>query len=139
VFVRFAASSLLACYTHCRDVTCVDFVIGPAPIFIIIVIVINACISFQRRRNSTPFRRCVPRTHSWEVEVRARGREEVAASSASAQAPHAPTVFRGYARVARGGCLRSAQRDGGRLPVWWVSDYGLLFLEQRSDRVTYVA
>ena len=91
------------------------------------MIVINACTSFQRRRSSIPFRRCVPRTHSLEAEAQAREPEVVAASSASARALRAPTESRGCARGARVGCLRSAQLDGGHLPVLWVSDCGHLF------------
>jgi hypothetical protein len=102
------------------------FAIGSAFIIIIMVIFISACISSQRRRSSIPFRRCVPRTHSLEVEVRAREPEAAAASSAGARVLRAPTGFRGCARGVRGGCLRSAQRGGERLPVWWVSKCSVL-------------
>jgi hypothetical protein len=81
------------------------------------MIIINACISFQRRRNSIPFRRCVPRKHSLVAGARVREPEAAAASSAGARVVRAPTGSRGCARVVRDGCLRSAQPGGGRLPV----------------------
>jgi hypothetical protein len=117
---------------------CAAFAIGPAPIIVNVVIVINACTSFQRHRSSIPFRRCVPRTHSLEAEVRAREPEVVAASLASAQVPRAPTGFRGCARGVRVGCPRSAQRGEERLPVWCISECGLLQLSN-VDKGTYVA
>jgi hypothetical protein len=117
---------------------CAAFAIGPAPIIVNVVIVINACTSFQRHRSSIPFRRCVPRTHSLEAEVRAQEPEVVAASLASAQVPRAPTGFRGCARGVRVGCPRSAQRGEERLPVWCISECGLLQLSN-VDKGTYVA
>lgn len=121
-----------------RDVFCLRNRL--APIIILIVIVISVCISFQRRRSSIPFRRCVPRTHSLEVEVRAREPEAVAASSAGARVLRAPTEFRGCARGVRGGCPRSVQRGGEHLPVWWVSKCSILqFSNGCRTGETYVA
>jgi hypothetical protein len=76
---------------------------------------LNAYTSCRERRNSTLSRRCALHKHSSAAQE--PGPEAAAAVLAAAQALRAPTGFRGCVRGARGGCLRSARRGGGRLPV----------------------
>jgi hypothetical protein len=78
---------------------------------------LNACTSCRERRNSTLSHKCALRKRSSAAQEQEPGPEAAAAVLAAARALRAPTGFRGCVRGARGGCLLSVLRGGGRLPV----------------------
>lgn len=76
---------------------------------------LSACTSFRARHSSILSHKCALRTRFSEAQEQEP--EVAAASSASAQAPRAPTGSRGCVHDARGECPRSARQGEGRLPV----------------------